>query len=195
MELYHLRHEISHRFCRSVLLLSGGVGVGAEGEARIIVPKHTADRFHIYAVLEGQGCESVSQVVEADMLQSSVLQYLLVELHHRIGVVHLSGDRRGEHVLVVRVLAVFLNQQIDRVLRDGHLPHRSFRLWPGEHYLPAGVADVLLADGDCLVCHVQVAPKERHQFAFPQSADQLQIEHGKYSSSVGGIKIGLEVFG
>ena len=42
-----------------VLDLPGGVGIGAEGEARVVVPKHTADRFHIYAVLEGQGCESV----------------------------------------------------------------------------------------------------------------------------------------
>ena len=93
------------------------------------------------------------------------------------------------------MLAVFLNQQIDRVLRDGHLPHRSFCLGSGEHHIATRVADILFADGDRLVCHVQVAPKERHQFAFPQSADQLQIEHGKYSSSVGGIKIGLEVFG
>ena len=57
--LHDLRHEISYCLCRSILLLPGGVGVGAEGEARVVVPKHTADRFHIYAVLEGQGCESV----------------------------------------------------------------------------------------------------------------------------------------
>ena len=57
--LHDLRHEISYCLCRSILLLPGGVGVGAEGEARVVVPQHTADRFHIYAVLGGQGCECV----------------------------------------------------------------------------------------------------------------------------------------
>ena len=57
--LHDLRHEISYCLCRPILLLPSGVGIGAEGEARVVVPKHTADRFHIYAVLEGQGCESV----------------------------------------------------------------------------------------------------------------------------------------
>ena len=60
--LHNLRHKISHRLCRPILLLPGGVGVGSEGEARIVVPQHTADRFHIYAVLESQSRECVSQV-------------------------------------------------------------------------------------------------------------------------------------
>ena len=100
------------------------MGVGAEGEARIIVPQHTADRFHIYTVLESQGREGVSQVVEPDVLQPGVLQYLLVELHHRVGVVHFSRNRRGEHILVVRVFAVFLDQQVDGLLRQENCPHR-----------------------------------------------------------------------
>ena len=57
--LHDLRHEISHRLCRSVLLLPSGVGVGAEGEACVIVAQHTADRFHIYTILEGKGRKCV----------------------------------------------------------------------------------------------------------------------------------------
>ena len=71
--LHDLCHKIPHRFCRSVLLLPGGVGVGAEGEACVVVAQHTADRFHVHAILEGQGREGVSQVVEADMFQPRVL--------------------------------------------------------------------------------------------------------------------------
>ena len=41
---------------------------------------------------------------------------------------------------------------------------------------------------------VQVTPEERHQLAFAQSADQLQVEHGQDISGVGSIRIGLEVF-
>jgi len=44
-------HKISHRL-RCSVLLSGGVGVGAEGEAGIIVPQYTDDSFDIYPVLE-----------------------------------------------------------------------------------------------------------------------------------------------
>ncbi len=57
--LHDLRHKISYCLCRPILLLPSGVGIGAEGEACIVVSQHTADRFHIYAVLERQGCESV----------------------------------------------------------------------------------------------------------------------------------------
>ena len=107
--LHDLRHKISHRLCCSILLLPSGVGVGAEGEACVVVAQHTADRFHIYAVLEGQGRECVSQGMEADVFQLGILQYLFMELHHRVWVIHLSSNRRGEHVLVFWMLAVFLD--------------------------------------------------------------------------------------
>ena len=40
--LHDLRHKIPHRLRRPILLLPSGMGVGAEGEARIVVPQHTA---------------------------------------------------------------------------------------------------------------------------------------------------------
>ena len=49
--LHDLRHEAAHRLCGLVLLLPCSVGVGAEGKACIIVPQHTADRFHVHTVL------------------------------------------------------------------------------------------------------------------------------------------------
>ena len=71
--LHDLRHEISHRLRRPILLLPGGVGVGSEGEACVVVTQHTGDRFHVHAILESQSCECVSQVMEADVFQPSVL--------------------------------------------------------------------------------------------------------------------------
>ena len=41
--LHDLCHETAHRLCCLVLLLPRSVGVGAEGEARVVVPEHTAD--------------------------------------------------------------------------------------------------------------------------------------------------------
>ena len=64
--LHDLCHKIPHRLRRSVLLLPGSMGVGAEGEARVVVAQHTADCFHIHTVLEGQGYEGVPKLVEAE---------------------------------------------------------------------------------------------------------------------------------
>ena len=38
--LHDLHHETAHRLCGFVLLLPRSVGVGAEGEARVVVPEH-----------------------------------------------------------------------------------------------------------------------------------------------------------
>ena len=51
--LHDLGHEVAHSFCSQILDLTGGVGVGAEGESGIVVAQHTADGFHVYAILEG----------------------------------------------------------------------------------------------------------------------------------------------
>lgn len=63
----------------------------------------------------------------------------------------------------------------------------------GEGELPAGVLDVLLADGNRPVLDVQIIPEEGNQFTFSQAAHQLQIEHGEYPSGIGGLQVGLEM--
>ena len=71
---YHIAHGIrcfSHHIRR-------GVGVGAQGEPGIVVPRHGGHGFDVHAVLEGCGGEGVTEIMEADMLQSGVLQDLLM---------------------------------------------------------------------------------------------------------------------
>ena len=54
---HHLCHEAAH-FLRGLLLhLPCDVGVGAESEARVVVPEHTADGFDVHAILQCQGRE------------------------------------------------------------------------------------------------------------------------------------------
>ena len=104
-DLSDLCHEAAH-FLRGLLLhLSCGVGVGAEGEARVVVPEHTADGFDVHPVLECQGRERMTQVVEPDMLQPRVLENPLVECYHRVGVVHSSCSAGWEHPRIVGCLA------------------------------------------------------------------------------------------
>ena len=57
--LHDLRHETANCLCCLVLLPPCSVGVGAEGESRVVVTQHTADGFHIHAVLQCQRCEGV----------------------------------------------------------------------------------------------------------------------------------------
>ena len=176
--LHHLGHEASHGFCRLILHLPGGVGIGTQGEPRVVVAQHTGHSLDVHAILQGQGGEGMPEIVEADVLQSGVPEDLLVELYHRVGVVHLSGGGRGEHIRVFRVLLVLLNQQIHCLLGDGHPAHRGLGLGPGESQLAAGIFDVLLAHRNRPVLDVQVVPWKGHQLALLQAAHQLQVEHG-----------------
>lgn len=115
----------------------------------------------------------MSEIVEADVFQSGILEDFLVEVHHRIWIVHLSRGGGREHIRVFRVLLVLLDQQIHRLLGDRHPAHRGLGLGPGEGQLAAGVLDVLLADRNGTVCDVQVIPEEGHQLALPQAAHQF----------------------
>ena len=105
--LHDLRHEAAHRLCSFILLLPCGVGVGSQGKACIVVPQHTADGFDVHPILQCQRCEGVSEVVKSDVRQPGVLQDLLVQIYDRVWVVHLTSYRRGEHVGILGMLAVF----------------------------------------------------------------------------------------
>ena len=148
------------------------MGVGAEGEACVVVPQHTADRFHVNAVLESYCGECVSQTVERDVFQVGILKNFLVELSHGVRVVHLPGGRRREHILAVRVFAVLLDQEVYRLLGDGDPSHGGLGFRAGEGQFPAGVSDILFADEDGFVLDIQVIPEKGDQLTFPQSADQ-----------------------
>ncbi len=118
--LYDLVHEVSHGLGGFVLLLPCCVGIGAQSKDSVEVPKHGGDSFHVHAVLQGGGGEGVPEIVESEMLQSSVFQDFFVEIHHDVRVVHLSGQGRGEQIWIVWMVVMFQDQQIHRCLRDGH---------------------------------------------------------------------------
>ncbi len=58
--LHHLFHKCSHLFRRFILCLPCGVGVGAEGEACVVVSQHSRYRFYVYAVLQSHGREGMA---------------------------------------------------------------------------------------------------------------------------------------
>ena len=71
---YHIAHGIrcfSHHIRR-------GVGVGAEGEARAVMPQGAGQGLHIHPILERQRCEGVPEIVKPNMLGADGFQDLLV---------------------------------------------------------------------------------------------------------------------
>ena len=191
--LHHLRHEAAHRLCGFVLLLPHSVGVGAECESSVIVAEHTADGFDVHAILQCQRCEGMSEIMKSDVRQPSILQDLLVQIYDGVWVVHLAGCRRGEHVGILRMLAMFRYQQIDSLLWNTDFSDRSLRFGTGERQFTIGILYILFADGDGFVLDVEVTPEKRRDLALPQARDQLQIEHGEQSSPVSSFQIILDV--
>ena len=174
---HHLRHEISHLFGGTFLHLARDVGVGSQREACVEVTEHTRYGFHVHAILECQGRECVSQVMKSQMLQSCILQNFLVDVDHRIWMIHLACFWGWEHPRIAGMLLVFCDQQIDGILWDGDFSDRVFRFRARDVRLACVVASGLLADGNRFVLNVQIRPLERHQFAFAQAADEFEIEH------------------
>ena len=92
LPLQGLLQEAAHGGGCLALFLPGGVGVGPQGEPGVEVAQHRGHGLHVHSVLQGGGGESVTEIVESKVFQSGVLQDLLVEAHHAVRVVHLSGE-------------------------------------------------------------------------------------------------------
>ena len=104
---HHLRHEIAHLFGGAFLHLARDVGVGAKGKPCVKVSEHTRYGFHIHAILQCQRCECVSQVMKSQVFQSGVFQNFLVDVDHRVRVIHPACLGRWEHPRIAGMLFVF----------------------------------------------------------------------------------------
>ena len=53
------------------------MGIGVEGEACGEVTQHSADRLDVHAILEGDGCKGMAEVVESDFRDAGPCQHSL----------------------------------------------------------------------------------------------------------------------
>lgn len=67
-----MHHEAAHLFSGLLLHSVGGMGVGTQGKACVIVAQHTGYCFYIDAVLESHGCERMPKIVKSYILQSCI---------------------------------------------------------------------------------------------------------------------------
>ena len=86
MGLYHFCHHLTHGDCCGVLCLSGGVRVGAECEASVVVTQHGGNGLHIHAVLQRCRGERVSEFMKFQVWESHILQNLFMDVYHRVGI-------------------------------------------------------------------------------------------------------------
>ena len=57
--LHDLCHKIAHLFGCTFLHLACDMGIGSQCKACVEVTEHTGYGFHVYAILQRQGCECV----------------------------------------------------------------------------------------------------------------------------------------
>lgn len=62
--------------------------IGAQGEARRIVPKGAGQGLYIHAVLQRQRCKCVSEVMEPNVLRTDGLEDFLMGMPEGIRVEH-----------------------------------------------------------------------------------------------------------
>ena len=96
----------------------------------------TREGLHVYTILQGQGCEKMSHVVELHMLRAYCFQDFIVGPAEAVRIVHCPGFRRRKHIRVPRVLFVFLHQKVHRLLRNRQRPNGVLRFWWADYQLP-----------------------------------------------------------
>ena len=82
------RQHTPHRLCCLPLGCACDVGIGVQGKPCGEVAQHPGHGFHIHPVLQHQGSEGVSQVVEPHLGQSCPFQHSMEHMQHTV-----RGDR------------------------------------------------------------------------------------------------------
>ena len=116
--LDRLSHEGSHSLGGILLHFIGHVGVGVQGEARAVMAQDAGHCFGIYALLDGQGCEGVTQAMEWDVFGDPCFpEQVFVQPPDAVWAIELARHWGGEHDGVGGMFGVLLDEQVDGFLR------------------------------------------------------------------------------
>lgn len=172
-------HKAADLLRRTSLHLVGDVGIGVQGEPGAVMAQHTGERLYIHTAGESHGGEGVPEIVEAHMLlDAGLCQQLAVDPGHRVRAPVAAGAGRWEQKGIVRVLLMLPHQELHRLPGQRHPADGVPGLGFSRHQLPVNACD-LSAHRQDTVFSIQVVPPQGQQFAPPQSAGQLQVEHGQ----------------
>ena len=150
------------------------MGVGIQSEASGEVTKHAGHRLDVHTVLERDGGESVAEVVESDLRDTSPFKY---PLEHVVDAVR--GDRatigRGKHILVVG-LSLLLPQDFNCLRRNTNCSAGVFG-FQRRFYDFAIHSSHLTAHLDNTILPVNVRPLQSEEFAPTQASCQFDVVH------------------
>ncbi len=158
--------------CRILLHLCCGVGIRVQRKPCRVVPQGTGEGFHVHTILQGQSCKKVPHIVEPNVFRAYCFQDFIMSPPERIRIIHRSGFWRWEHICITWVLFVFLNQEVNCLLRNCQRPYRVLRLRRTDHQFPFNTVD-LFCNGDRSGLGIQVRPKEGKQFSPSQARRQF----------------------
>ena len=114
--------------------VGGDMGIGVQREARRVVAEHTADRFHVHAVLQGHRREGMAEIVDSDTGQPSPFQHPLEHVQDAVRG-HGASAWRWEYPFAVTHLALLHFQYAYRVCRQRQCAVGVFRFQWGFDYL------------------------------------------------------------
>ena len=135
----------------------------------------------------------MTQAVEGYILgDSSLFQKVFVQPTDAVRAVEIPSYRGGEHDRVAGVFGVFLDQQVDGLLRQIDRPHRVGGFGLGYLYLAVD-SSCGFGDAQGFGRQVKVSPEEGHQFAPPDACGQLQVEHGEDAVLISGSEVGTDL--
>ena len=135
------RQHTPHGLRRLSLGCACDVGIGVQGKPCGEVAQHPGHRFHIHPVLQGQGSEGVSQVVEPHLGQSCPFQHPVEHMQHTI---RRDGPTagRGKHPgAIAHFLSLFF-QNAYRILCQGQGTVSVFGFQGCFHHFPVDAGDL-----------------------------------------------------
>ena len=134
----------------------------------------------------------MTQAVEGYILgDSSLFQKVFVQPTDAVRAVEIPSYRGGEHDRVAGVFGVFLDQQVDGLLRQIDRPHRVGGLGLGHLHLAVD-SSCGFGDAQGLSFQVKVIPEEGHQLTPADARGQFQVEHGEDSVFISGGEVGTD---
>ena len=168
--------ETPHRVRRLLLHGGGDVGVGIQGKPGAVVTQHGGEGFHAYSVLQGQHRECVTEVVEANVRETSPLQqnFQLAVCRARIGGLF-RLQRVGEYLFSECGLFP-LTENLYRTGRQHDLPSAGAGLGIPGSQSAASFPVNCAADFQRTSDFIEVLPLESADLTPPQTGGQLGVE-------------------
>ena len=149
------------------------MGVGIQRKSGAVVPQHPGDCLDVHPVLQGQSCERMSQIVEADLGETCPLQYPMQHVEYAVRRNGSSSWRR-EYIWAVTAFLFLLPQNAHRICRQRQGAVGIFRLQRCLNNLTIDSGDLPMYP-EVALFQINILPLQPQQFTSPEASSQFDI--------------------